>query len=518
MADSTQADAARKSEQEARPESERWYAALVEAVPQIVWTSQPTGEVDFANRRWYDFTGFTPEQTMGSGWTAAVHPDDLEETLRRWAHALQTGEPVEVTYRIRNVEGQYRWHLTRGVPIKDGERVLKWFGTLTDIEDQQQADLLLREEDRRKDEFLATLSHELRNPLAPICNMLEVLKQGSDHSALTQKAIAVMDRQLRQMTRLIDDLLDVSRIRQGRFVLHLRQIELAAVVSQAVETCRPLAESMNHQLAIRLPTHPVYLNGDLARLAQVFGNLLNNACKYTPPGGSISLAAEQQQDTVVVSVRDNGRGIPTEMLSRVFQMFTQAHDSRDEAQAGLGIGLTLVRRFVELHGGAVEARSEGPNRGSEFVVVLPILLDPIDPAESPPKQPPKLRARLRILVVDDNRDAAVSFVALLEMFGHEARLALDGSAAIEIAQDWKPHLLFCDLAMPGMQGTEVAVQLRQRLGDKTMLVALTGYGSEADRRRTTAAGFDHHLVKPIESKALNEILELAETNQVAKSA
>lgn len=498
-------------------DSERQYAALVEAVPQIVWTSTPTGEIDFANRRWYDASGFTPEQTMGTGWTAAVHPDDLPDTLQRWMHALETDEPVDVTWRLKMIDGSYRWQLARGVPIRDGNRVVKWFGTLTDIEDQKQAEEVLRETDRRKDEFLATLSHELRNPLAPIRNMLEVLKQDRDLDEATTRAIAVMDRQLRQMVRLIDDLLDVSRISQGRIELRPERVELATVIGQAVETSRSIAEGKNHQLSVTLPEQPVMLHGDPARLAQVFDNLLSNACKYTPPGGRISLHASLEGKALVVSVRDNGIGIAAEMLAPIFEMFTQADPLPQRPREGLGIGLTLVRRFVEMHHGSVAARSEGLGKGSEFLVRLPIVVtgDVMQP-RLPPLRVPRPTG-IRILVVDDNADAASSLAALLEGYGYEVRTAPSGEVAIGIAQAWRPRVLFCDLSMPGMHGNEVARHLRKELAnDRTILVALTGYGSDADRQRTRDAGFDHHLVKPVDPKLLNDILTEAATTPASR--
>jgi CheY-like chemotaxis protein len=366
----------------------------------------------------------------------------------------------------------------------------------------------LRERDHRKDEFLATLAHELRNPLAPIRNSLEVLKMPRVDAATAQQTRDMMERQVHHLVRLVDDLLDVSRVMKGKIDLRREQVELATVVARAVETAKPLMEVQGHQLTISLPDEPLALNADLVRLAQVVGNLLTNAAKYTEANGHIRLAAERRGDVAVLSVRDNGIGIAPDMLPHVFDLFVQADYASTKAQGGLGIGLTLVRNLVELHGGSVEAHSAGLGKGSEFIVKLPLTspssahfsreahLDHVPPSSG-----------RRLLVVDDNRDAAVSLSMLLRLQGHEVRVAHDGPTALKTAASFRPEMMFLDIGMPGMDGFEVARRVRTTPGlEATVLTALTGWGQKEDRRRTAEAGFNHHLVKPPDPEALAGVL------------
>jgi PAS domain S-box-containing protein len=366
-------------------ESEERLSAVIEAIPQIVWTAQTSGEVDFGNRHWYDYTGLTPEQTVGVAWMSAVHPDDRASTAAKWQVALATSEPIEIEYRLRAANGCYRWQLIRGVPLKNREgQVLKWFGTITDIHDLKLAERALQENDRRKDEFLATLAHELRNPLAPLRNGLQVMRLSVGNPDALEKTRTMMERQLIQLVRLVDDLLDVSRISSGKLELKKERVPLEAVLNSAIETSRPLIEQMGHELSVQLPKQWIVIEADLTRLAQVFLNLLNNAAKYSDKGGHIWLTAERQGSDVVVSVKDKGIGIAADQLPYIFDMFSQVNCSLDKAQGGLGIGLTLVKRLVEMHEGRIEARSEGLGTGSEFVVRLPLVVEAsVTRAESP---------------------------------------------------------------------------------------------------------------------------------------
>jgi signal transduction histidine kinase/DNA-binding response OmpR family regulator len=364
----------------------------------------------------------------------------------------------------------------------------------------------IQEANRGKDEFLAMLAHELRNPLAPVLHSLHVLRLGGEPRAV-ELARDMIERQVRHMTRLIDDLLDVSRITRGKIRLQKRTVELAEVVGRAVDSSRPLIESRDHHLDVTLPHAPVHLVADPTRLEQVFANLLNNAAKYTEPGGLIRLSAECRGREAVVRVRDTGIGIPPQLLPRVFELFMQAHQNLDRAQGGLGIGLTLVRTLVEMHGGRVEAHSAGPGNGSEFAVHLPLPEEVPEPvAEANPAGPPAL-APLRVLVVDDNRDAAESLAMLLRLDGHEVRLAHDGPAALDAAGDFRPEVVLLDIGLPGMSGHDVARRLHGGHGGAPpLLVAMTGYGQEEDRRRSREAGFDHHLVKPVDPQVLRQLL------------
>lgn len=368
----------------------------------------------------------------------------------------------------------------------------------------------VQEADRHKNEFLSMLAHELRNPLAPIRNAVQLLRLIGGEQPELQWARDVIDRQVSHLVRLVDDLLDVSRITRGKIRLQPEPVEVGAFIAQAVETSRPLIDARKHQLTVKPPGEPLFVKGDATRLAQVLANLLNNAAKYTDEGGRITLTARREGDDVLLSVRDTGVGIPSGMLGKVFDLFTQVDRSLDRSQGGLGIGLTLVNRLVELHGGSVRASSPGPNLGSEFIVRLPLLRDlpsshsrsngrHADLGDSPPK---------RILVVDDNKDAAESLSLLLQLARHEVRIALDGPAALAAAREFCPEVVLIDIGLPGMNGYEVARNLRQwpeMAG--AQLVAITGYGQEEDRRLSLEAGFDVHLTKPVDPEELQRFLE-----------
>ena len=366
----------------------------------------------------------------------------------------------------------------------------------------------LREQDVRKDEFLATLAHELRNPLAPIRNGLQLMKLARNDGEAVERARAMMERQVGHMVRLIDDLLDLSRISQGKLELRKERVELSAVVRNAVETSQPLIEQMGHDLSLALPPVPIYVDGDMVRLAQVVSNLLNNAAKYTERGGRIRLCAERQGNEAVVTVEDNGVGIPAHMLSKVFEIFAQVDHSMERSKGGLGIGLSLVQRLVELHGGSVQARSGGDGRGSAFVVRLPVDLslagDRRDEGEVEPARP---QSRRRILVADDNQDAAISLALLLRIMGNETETAFDGLEALAVAAAFRPDVALLDIGMPKLNGYEVCRRIRQQAwGESMVLYALTGWGQEEDRRRSLAAGFDAHLVKPVLPADLEKLL------------
>ncbi len=363
----------------------------------------------------------------------------------------------------------------------------------------------LREADRRKDEFLASLAHELRNPLAPIRNGLQILRLGGS-GEIAETARKMMERQLAQMVRLIDDLLDLSRISRGKIQLRSERLELVKVIQQAVETSRPLIDQAGHELLIDVPIAPIYVDGDLTRLAQVFSNLLNNAAKYTEQGGRVQLIAQRQGTEVTVSVKDNGLGIPLNMLPKVFDMFTQVDRNLERSQGGLGIGLSIVRSLVEMHGGSIKAKSDGHGMGSEFIVRLPVALSVAEMHEIDEKANRHSSLR-RILVADDNRDAATSLAIMLELMGNEVKTAHDGLEALDVALLFRPELIFLDIGMPRLNGHETAKRIREQPWGKSItLVALTGWGQEEDRRKSEEAGFNFHIVKPIEPAALEKLL------------
>jgi PAS domain S-box-containing protein len=363
----------------------------------------------------------------------------------------------------------------------------------------------LRADDRRKDEFLAMLAHELRNPLAPIRNASHFLRARGP--AELQWAADVIERQVHQMTRLVDDLLDVSRITRGKIELRRERVDLASVLKTAIEATRPLVEKWEHELTTVIPPEPVRLDADPTRLAQVFSNILTNAAKYTDQGGHIRLTVEPQGEQVLVRVKDDGIGIPKEALPSVFDLFTQLPGAEGRSEGGLGIGLTLVRRIVELHGGAVEARSDGPGRGSEFLVRIPIARETTAAAGRPGEGGTVAPPARRILVVDDNQDAADTLGMLLGMTGNEVEIAHDGLAAVEAVAGFRPDVVLLDLGLPKLSGYEVARRIRGGEGGaRILLVALTGWGQEEDRRRSKDAGFDHHLTKPVEFDELQRLL------------
>jgi signal transduction histidine kinase/ActR/RegA family two-component response regulator len=369
-----------------------------------------------------------------------------------------------------------------------------------------------------KNEFLAMLAHELRNPLAPISYMIEVLKRADGKADLIKPALGTIERQVRQMTRLIDDLLDVSRITRDKLELRLEDVDLASVIETAVEASRALCEAAKLDLTVTLPPQPVHLHADPARLAQVFGNILHNACKFTRPGGRISLAAQVQADKVVVTVRDSGVGIPFDMLTNIFEMFTQGDQTLERTTGGLGIGLTLVRRLVKLHGGSVQAFSAGIEQGSEFVVCLPMAHMPAAlPVTSVAGELIPVSAQ-RILVVDDNRETAHALSSLLELSGNQTFLAYDGAQAVEAAARLRPDVVLMDIGMPKVNGYSAARRIREHAWGKAMtLVAVTGWGQIEDRQKTAAAGFDGHLVKPVEYADLATMLARCQLRKAGQS-
>ncbi|MHC5541126.1 hybrid sensor histidine kinase/response regulator, partial [Singulisphaera rosea] len=373
----------------------------------------------------------------------------------------------------------------------------------------------IREADRRKDEFLAMLAHELRNPLAPILNALHYLRSNPADVEALEQARAIAERQVRHLARLVDDLLDVSRISSGKIQLRMGEVILEDMLARAMETSRPLIEARRHELTCSIPSDLIILEADAARLEQVFSNLLNNAAKYTEEGGQIGVTAEQVEAEVVIRIRDTGIGIAPELLPRVFDLFTQETRSLDRSQGGLGIGLTLVRRLVEMHRGQVRVQSEGLGRGSEFIVTLPVA--PTDPdrarrLRSAPRNGAAAkksdRRTKRILVVDDNTDGAAMLARILRSWGHDVTVAHDGPTAIASAREELPEVVLLDIGLPGMDGYEVAKQFRGPLGlENGLLVALTGYGQGEDRRRSREAGFDQHLVKPVDPDVLKQMLD-----------
>jgi PAS domain S-box-containing protein len=454
------------------------------------------GETDLIGR---DF-----DAVVRTAWSSA----DGEEITRRLRHTLQTGEPQVVPEfiarrRDRNVVEYYEWQVHR-IPLPDGRRgVVCYF---RDISRTVLAREALREADSRKDEFLATLSHELRNPLAPLRSSLEVVKRLASVPPNASAALDIMDRQMSHLVRLVDDLLEVSRITRGQVELRREQVRLDAAIRSAIETSEPLIRAGLHRLIVSFPDEPLLLDADPVRLAQIFGNLLNNAAKYSDRGGRIEVTVRRDGQEAVVTIRDSGDGIAPEQLAKLFEIFTRGERSSRRNQSGLGIGLALVRRLTEMHGGRVEASSDGVGMGSCFSVRLPLSVKE-SAATKAGRRVHSSIDELSVLVVDDNKDAAESLAMLLRTAGAEIHIAHDGPTALAAFERSEPHVVLLDIGMPDMDGCEVARRLREiARPERVALVALTGWGQDEDRRRVREAGFDHHLVKPVELAALQALL------------
>ena len=480
--------------EKALQDSERLYHAIGESIDFGVWVCSPDGKNIYLSESFLRLVGRTQEQCTGYGWLQTLHPDDVERTKAAWQQCVATMGQWDVEHRIRGADGGYHPVLSRGVPVRDEQgEVVCWAGINLDVSRMRQAEDALREADRRKNEFLAMLAHELRNPLAPIRSGLDVLALEPGHH---QQTIELMQDQVTHIVRLVDDLLDVSRIMRGRVELRKQPIELADIVRRSVNAVGPLMQRQQQELIVDLPEPSPWLDADPVRLTQVIENLLTNAAKYSLPGGRVELTAVAEDDDLAISVKDTGMGIEADLLPMVFELFTQSPRSLDRSQGGLGIGLTLVRNLVEMHGGSVTAHSEGPGHGSTFVIRLPLYKTSAQAMTTAPLLPPA--SGLTILLVDDNRSAVWMLSKLIKLIGdHRVETAADGPAALEMAHQIHPDMVLLDIGLPGMDGLEVARRLRQdpALGD-CLLVALTGYGQEEDRRRTRDAGFDEHLVKP----------------------
>ncbi len=485
----------------------RFQAHLLDAVGQAAIATDPDGKIIYWNHYAETLYGWTGAEALGRSIVEVVADRTMKEQAVEIMSLLRAGQSWSGEFLVRHRSGRTFPAFVTDTPIFDSEGCLQAIiGVSTDITERKRVEEALRDADRRKDEFLATLAHELRNPLAPIRNSLHILRLSSGIDPATERVCEMMERQVGHLVRLVDDLMEVSRITRGQVELRTEPVELAAVLRSAVEASRPLIEASGHQLAISLPAEPLIINGDPVRLSQVFANLLNNAAKYMDEGGQIWLGAKQQDDTVLVSVRDTGIGIPAEMLPHIFKMFIQVDRSTRQAQGGLGIGLTLVRTLVEMHGGQVEARSLGVDQGSEFVVRLPLSKEASVSGRNTLDARAPVLPNHRVLVVDDNRDAAESLGLLLKLLGAEVRVVNDGPSALEILPSYRATVVLLDIGMPGMDGYEVARRIREQPESRDlMLIALTGWGQEEDRRRTSQAGFDHHLIKPADMTALKSL-------------
>jgi PAS domain S-box-containing protein len=453
--------------------------------------------------------GYEPAGAPPTDWWERLHPDDRARTQTAFADALAGRAPeFRSEFRVAHPTRGDRWLLGLGrVELSDTGEAVRLIGINLDITDRKRAEQLLAEQDVRKDEFLATLAHELRNPLAPIRSGVAVLRMTAGPQQ-TEKTLGMIDRQLGHMVNLVDDLLDVSRVRSGKLTLRTERVLLRDAVDGAVEACQSTLDAKLHTLKTTFPAQPVVLLGDKTRLVQVVANLLTNAAKYSEPGGHIRIAVERDGGEAVIRVADSGVGISREVLPTVWDMFTQVRDTLDKAQGGLGIGLSLVKKLVLAHGGTVAAESEGVGRGSTFTVRLPVA--PVEPVSTVHPEsvalPPRPSA-LRVLVVDDNMDGAEMLVMLLQRCGHVTQMAHTGPEALTAAGAFAPDVTFLDIGLPEMDGYEVARRLRaDPVTSRTVLIALTGWGSEDDKRKSREAGFDVHLTKPVDAGVVKGVL------------
>jgi PAS domain S-box-containing protein len=469
------------------------------------------------SRQTYAVFGVDPERFVPTPESVAdlIHPDDRPGFLQRRAAAIASHRPLLHEIRIVRGDGAVRWVAHRGQTDYDGAgRPVRTFGVAMDITERKHADEALRDADRKKDDFIATLAHELRNPLAPIRNAVHVLRKKDPADPQVAWCRDVIERQVAQMSHLLEDLLDVSRLARGQLQLRRERLTLAAVIAQAVEIAQPPIDAAGHRLDVALAAEAIVIDGDLTRLAQVFSNLLINAAKYTPRGGRIALAVEREGDEVAVRVIDTGIGIAAGQLANVFAMFGQVQSALDRAQGGLGIGLSLAKQLVELHGGRIQALSAGVGRGTELVVRLPIAPAPRAEAATSASAAQRCTASgaKRVVVADDLRDNADSLAALLGALGHEVHVAYDGAEALRLAEALRPDVVVLDLGMPALNGLDVCRRIRAApWGEAMRVIAHTGWGQDEDRRRTRAAGFDHHVVKPVDLAALDALLRSTET-------
>ena len=492
---------------EAAVQQARVYDLTLSSVTDFVYAFDREGRFLFSNKPLLDLLQVSLDSLVSKNFFDLGYPEDLAGRLQRQIQPVFTsGEIVVDETPFVSPSGQPGFYEYILSPVLDTDgRITQVAGITRDITERKNAEQALVESDRRKSDFLAMLAHELRNPLAPIRNGVDFLRQAGGGHAKVPALLNMMDRQITQVVRLIDDLMDVSRISRGKIELRREHFELAPVINQAVEAAQPSYDHMKQDLTVTLPARPVRLSGDPARLAQVIGNLLNNACKFSDRGGHVNVTVERNADQAIVRVRDNGIGIAAKDRERIFEMFTQLDTAIARSKGGLGIGLTLVKDLVEMHGGAVEVHSEGLGRGSEFVLRLPVLEDQVPLLQEPHVRPAGFIQR-RVLVVDDNADVTDMLAALLEFSGHQVDIAHDGVEAVEAAIRIRPNAVLLDIGVPRLDGYGAARQIREKLGNGVLLIAITGWGQDEDRHRAREAGFDQHMTKPVDYDKLTKSL------------
>jgi PAS domain S-box-containing protein len=504
----------------------RMYETALNSTPDLIYVFDLEHRIIYANEALLRMWGVTEAYAYGrklpelgyEPWHVAMHDREIEQVVA-------TRAPIRGEVPFSGTNGRRVYDYIFAPVLGPDGAVVAVAGTTRDVTERQAAEQAMREQaqrltesDRAKDEFLATLSHELRNPLAPLRNSFELLRRLPGVDAKLAGVHAMMERQVNHLVRLVDDLLEMSRISRGTLSLRDERVPLETVVRNAVETSEPLVQAARHTLTVDLPDEPLWLQGDPVRLAQILANLLNNAARYTDDGGDIVVRARREGEQAVIAVRDNGIGIAPDVMPRMFEMFSRGHRETGRHQGGLGIGLALSRRLAQMHNGSLDALSDGPGRGSEFTVRLP-LAAPAPVGEAVPDTTASRLAKTRVLVVDDNHDAGDSLGQVLDMLGAEVRVARDGAEGIEAFAAHRPSVVLLDIGMPGLNGYDVAREIRTRFPEHpATLVALTGWGQEDDRRRAREAGFDHHLVKPAEIDALQKLLSSIERGGASSPA
>ncbi len=498
--------ARKRAEAELR-ESEERFRTLADNIAQLAWMADEKGSLFWFNERWFDYTGTTLGEVRGRGWRKVHHPDHVERVVEKLERCFEAGEPWEDAFPLRGRDGAYRWFLCRAFPIRDERgRVARWFGTATDVSDQREAQEALRTADQRKTEFLAVLSHELRNCLAPMQTGLHLLERSPPGTPLSDRAREIIRRQVDHAAGLVDDLLDISRIETGKIKMERARFDARDVVRRACEDVRATFEERGVALRLDLAAVPLWVDADEARLTQIVGNLLGNALKFSSPPGCVDVTLRDESGMVELRVRDTGAGIEARFLDKIFEPFTQVERTKATAHGGMGIGLALVKSLVTMQGGTVRARSEGKGTGAEFIVSLPLVAAPAVRAPRPKPSPAAIPS-LEILIVDDNRDAAETLGQLLQLEGHRIRLAFDGESATEAFRELAPDVFVSDVGLPDVSGYDLMRTIRRlETGRPVFAVALTGYAQADDVERAREAGFDAHLPKPAPLQRLDEML------------
>ncbi|HET7636049.1 MAG TPA: ATP-binding protein [Candidatus Limnocylindria bacterium] len=496
------------------------FRKLLEQLPAGAYTCDADGLITYYNERAVELWGREPKLNNPAdrfcGSFRLYLPDGTPiDPADCWMGRALREDRAHVARElvVERPDGGRLTVLAHANPLHDDQgRLVGAVNVLVDITERKRVEERLREDDAARDQFLAMLAHELRNPLAPMHNALQIMRLAPSDATAVEQARGTIERQLAHLTRVVDELIDVSRVTRNRLILRRERVDLAIVVQQAIETCAPIFDAMEHELQVTLSPEPVYVHGDPLRLSQILTSLLSNAAKYTRPNGRVWLTVSRAGEEALITVRDTGIGIRSEELPRVFDLFSRTGVCGQGSQSGLGIGLTLARGLAELHGGSIEAFSEGEEMGSEFRVRLPVISGPSDERTGEEVRTDDERAARtrRVLVVDDNADAADSLAELLELVGNEARTARDGESALATARSLRPDVILLDIGLPGMSGHDVARAIRaEPWGRDVLLIALTGWGQAEDRARSSAAGFDHHLVKPVNLGELEELIATA---------